>query len=506
MTVRLRTLVCAATLVAIALALIAARNSGTQTPRNSATSDAYDIHLSYQVTTADPDFELLVYLPRDSTTKSVFAQTVVHTGLRVHRSGNTPGSRDLEVSLRSDNRNNEHTLEIELGVLRKHGGTDKRYRVRQLSDEWKARYLTLDFNDPDAERYRFLLGHRRHHEPDQQAVFERAAEAISRIDAWEKMLDDDDRRRAFMWYCRTRGVPAREVVGLKLDDDGARGFHRWVEANINDQWRIWDLTELGQASEPDDYLPFNRIGDSPIESDGEGQVEADVSFVRMATPHWLNDEQSDWRGAFDFFQLSLERRQAISLLLMLPFGVLLTVLMRTSLGLSTYGTFGPTLLALGFLTSDAIVFSIITAVVIVFSVLGRALLMWLSLPRIPRVSIVFSLVVITLSFSITAMNWLGLDANHADTFLPLAVLTVLVDQIMRTWQKKGTTTAALRLLRTVLLALLIALLLNQQWLAEIVVRIPELHLITMAAILLAGTFRLMKSPESAVAPPAGDDG
>ena len=55
---------------------------------------------------------------------------------------------------------------------------------------------------------------------------------------------------------------------------------------------------------------------------------------------------------FDLRRLPIELHEVLKVILLLPLGALVTAIVRTIVGLRTFGTFTPTLLALSFVYND----------------------------------------------------------------------------------------------------------------------------------------------------------
>ena len=93
------------------------------------------------------------------------------------------------------------------------------------------------------------------------------------------------------------------------------------------------------------------------------------------------------------------------MVLILPIGALFTALVRTIIGIRTFGTFSPTLLALAFVYNDWRSGLCIFFVVIATGFISRSFLDRLKLLLVPRLGIILTMVVMLMVLSISVMNY-----------------------------------------------------------------------------------------------------
>ena len=190
----------------------------------------------------------------------------------------------------------------------------------------------------------------------------------------------------------------------------------------------------------------------------------------------------------DLTRLSPASREILSALLLLPFGVLTTELIRQFAGIRTYGTFTPTLLALAITSVYWVTAVIVLLLVTVIGVGIRAAMPELNLQRTPRLAIVFTLVAISMSMVVSGMNYFDPDIDNTVTLLPLVILTMLVDRIYTVYDERGLQTAAIRLAWTMIAALVALFVLLQAHWGAWLVAYPEIHAITLAAVIVIGLY------------------
>jgi len=153
---------------------------------------------------------------------------------------------------------------------------------------------------------------------------------------------------AMLAMCRAAKVPARLIVGFQLTDDPDAHPIYWLEVYERSTWLPFD-PEGGYAMQlPSNYLPVRTDGiDQIFILDGGKDLEIGYEVYQQDVPQGLlRSHEKRLRDLFDLNRLSLDMRNALALLLLLPLGALLTFVFRQVTGLSTFGNFTPALLGL----------------------------------------------------------------------------------------------------------------------------------------------------------------
>lgn len=138
---------------------------------------------------------------------------------------------------------------------------------------------------------------------------------------------------------------------------------------------------------------------------------------------------------------------------------------------------------------DWVTATIVFGLVTVLGVAGRALLPGLELTRVPRLSIVFTLVASFMALAVSLLIHFDPSVDSSVVLLPIVVLTMVVDRIYAVADEYGLRIAMLRLAWTLAAALVSLLMLSQDHWGEWLLAFPENHAITVAIIILLGRYR-----------------
>ena len=259
---------------------------------------------------------------------------------------------------------------------------------------------------------------------------------------------------------------------------------------IGDEWRSFDPVHGYLNELPIFYIPMRKGDDKQIRTENAA-ISSSVSVVR-ALPTYDGLLSSDTRkltDILDLTRLTLPSREMLSILLLMPLGVLASELLRQFAGIRTYGTFTPTLLALAVTHVDWPTAVIVLALVTIIGVAIRAAMPGLNLQRTPRLAIVFILVAMSMSLVVSGISYFDPAIDSTVTLLPLVILTMLVDRIYTVYDERGVQSALTRLVWTVIAAMVSLYILLQSHWGTFLVSYPEVHAVTLAAILLIGLYR-----------------
>ncbi len=148
-----------------------------------------------------------------------------------------------------------------------------------------------------------------------------------------------------MALARAAGIPARLVGGLILEPGTKKTSHQWVEAYVAGHWVPFCPTNNHFAELPERYLTL-YYGDEALfrhTSDINFDYRFEVTSQLVPSPKA--------KASFKLFNVwALFERMGLSFsllrtILMLPIGALVVVLFRNVIGLPTFGTFLPALIA-----------------------------------------------------------------------------------------------------------------------------------------------------------------
>ncbi|MBI5688273.1 MAG: hypothetical protein HZC54_24640 [Verrucomicrobia bacterium] len=297
------------------------------------------------------------------------------------------------------------------------------------------------------------------------------------------------RARALVALCRANKTPARVVTGFVMEENDSLKPRVWVEVWSGKRWEPYE-PENGFARElPYNYLAVRRDGGEVVRLTRGSGLETQFAALRLPPgPGAGRPKHGSLVALADLTRLPLEMHEVLSLILLLPIGGLVTAFFRTIVGIRTFGTFTPTLIALSFVFADWRTGVFVFVFVLLAGLVSRAFLDRLKLLMVPRLSTVLTLVVLCIIFCVSLLDMLRLTPGAQAVLLPMVILTMTIERFYLTSEEDGTGFALQLLAGTVVVALCCYVVLRWGAVGRFLFAFPEAHLITIAALILMGRY------------------
>ena len=298
------------------------------------------------------------------------------------------------------------------------------------------------------------------------------------------------------------GMAARVVNGIALNPDRRRAkLVRWVEIYDEDSWRAFD-TDSNEFREPPAHLPWWR-GTSPLTSIQGGRLIHTEIAVRRVFIDSLQSTVGKQKQAqskfveFSVFGLPLQTQEVYRLLLTVPIGIFLLVILRNIVGMRTFGTFMPVLIALAFRETQLLWGAILFTSVVAIGLLVRFYLEQLKLLLVPRLASVVIVVILVMTVISIISHKLGFDRGLSVALFPIVILAMTIERMTVIWDEKGPKEALIQATGSFLVAVLCYLVMNLDIVRHWVFVFPESLLLVLAATLALGRYsgyRLVELP------------
>lgn len=293
------------------------------------------------------------------------------------------------------------------------------------------------------------------------------------------------------------GLPARVVRGLSLDEERTEFSKKanllyWLEAYDGKEWLSFDPYR-GKTPVPESWLRWWRGSEHPVQLQGgsklkvtfsvspkvEEGLSAAITRGEIAKPLLLK---------FSLFSLPVNIQAVYRVVLLIPVGALLLVLMRNVVGVKTFGTFMPVLIALAFRETGLLWGICLFSVVVAMGLSVRFYLERLKLLLVPRLSAVLIVVLISMAGLSVLTHGLGIHRGLSVALFPMVILTMTIERMSIVWEERGPGEALMSGLGSMLTAALAFLVMNIKLVEHLVFVFPELLLVLLAATLLLGRY------------------
>ena len=210
------------------------------------------------------------------------------------------------------------------------------------------------------------------------------------------------------------GVPARVVHGIALKEQKERlPVVHWLEVYNKKWWQAIDPV-TGAPGIPDNYLAWWR-GPLPMARlTGGSDLQVTLSVTReleaaISTAVVRGQIKKPLLLKFSLLSLPLHSQQVYRILLMVPVGGFLLVILRNVIGISTFGTFMPVLIALAFRETQLLWGIVFFSALVALGLTIRFYLDRLKLLLVPRLAAVLIVVVILMALMSIFTNRLGIE-------------------------------------------------------------------------------------------------
>lgn len=288
-------------------------------------------------------------------------------------------------------------------------------------------------------------------------------------------------------------IPSRVIWTLQLSD-GMRGgqLEPWLQIHNGRSW-ITMNPESGAVGLPADRVVWT-VGEQPRLT-AEGATVGHWAFAAAKTHRDLitvAKERAQDLGSsllsFSLLDLPLQTQNVYRILLVVPIGTLLIVVLRNVIGVKTFGTFMPVLIAMAFRETQLLLGIVLFSSVVALSLLVRFYLEKLRLLLVPRLAAVVTVVVLVMAVISMTSHQLGIDRALSIALFPIVILAMTVERISLVWEESGAWDALVQSAGSLAAAILAYLVMAQPQLQYVLFVFPELLLVVLAVILMMGRY------------------
>jgi hypothetical protein len=320
----------------------------------------------------------------------------------------------------------------------------------------------------------------------------------------------EGKERLLVTLLRAAAIPARNIRGLQLIEDAQPAERIWTEAWIADRWVPISASDGFFGEQPASFIVLGA-GDRPLV---EGtQVTALAHRYHSVREHLRPEEiaaamapDNPALAQLSLYTLPLSTQTSLRLLLVFPVGAFLVAIIRNVVGVVTFGTFLPVLIAFALRQFDVLSGLGLVATVLGVGVIGRLALERLRLLLVPRLAILLCLVILTVTgFALVARST-EMRELLAGVLFPIVILTMLIERYSIAIAEEGWRPATGRLAWSLVATVTVYPVFRSALVGHLMFSFPELILCIMGMLVWIGgytgyrlsdllRFRLLARPE-----------
>ncbi len=289
------------------------------------------------------------------------------------------------------------------------------------------------------------------------------------------------------------GVPARLVHGIVLKEqkEGLPVVH-WLEIYNKKWWQALD-PDTGAPTLPDNYLAWWRGPQSLAKLTGGSDLRVTLSVSReveaaISTAVVRGQIKKPLLLQFSLLSLPIHSQQVYRVLLMVPLGGFILVILRNIVGISTFGTFMPVLIALAFRETQLLWGILLFCSLVALGLSIRFYLDRLKLLLVPRLASVLIVVVLLMTLMSIITNRLGIERGLSVALFPMVIMTMTIERMSIVWEERGPLEACKQGFGSLVAAALAYLVMHNREVQHLFFVFPELLLVLLACSLLLGRY------------------
>ncbi len=297
---------------------------------------------------------------------------------------------------------------------------------------------------------------------------------------------------------RNQGIPARLVGGLILESGAKRTSHQWVEALMGTEWVPFCPLNHHLFKIPGRYLAVYRGDESFFSrtSNVRFRYSFEISKRLIERPQEEGSRHLlsliDVWGRFQKANVSLE---LLKIVLMLPIGALVTVIFRNVVGLHTFGTFLPALIATAYGDTGVWWGHLSFLAILGVGIFVRHLLRNVELLHTPKLGIILVFVVLTM----LTLAVVGIERNLPSlarvALFPMVIMSITIERFYLVAEEDGLRKALVMLASSLVVVTFCYWGMLSLLLQTTVLAFPETMLLVIAANLYLGSWTGLRLSE-----------
>jgi hypothetical protein len=266
-----------------------------------------------------------------------------------------------------------------------------------------------------------------------------------------------------------------------------------LQVRAGNHWRAYD-PDTGQPGFSERRHFAWWTGDDPLlKIDGARVVRRTLSVSRsqeqaLAVAMEAGRQRFPSLHALSLFSLPIETQAVYRVLLLIPVGALILVLLRNLVGIKTFGTFMPVLIALAFRETQLLWGIVLFSLVVGLGLAVRFYLDRLRLLLVARLAVVLTVVVLLMAGLSVLSQQLGMPRGLSLALFPMVIMTMTIERMSIVWDERGSTEALLQGAGSLVAAAVAYVAMFRPRLEHLVFVFPELLLLVLAALLLLGRY------------------
>ncbi len=284
----------------------------------------------------------------------------------------------------------------------------------------------------------------------------------------------------------------KESTDLKIE--------RWIEVFSKDAWRRIDYDQTAQNSKDKEYYRWWTGDKVFINAENARNILYTLSMKAsndnaLMRSLWMSKDQESIIETFALQTLPLQQQLVLQVLLLLPLGALMVAFFRQVIGVQTFGTFMPVLIALAFRETGLVYGIIFFMTLIITGLLARNYIDKLRLLMVPRLSAVLTVIVMFIIAAMLITKQQDIYLGISVALFPVVIITMFIERMSTMIDEHGSRSAVIGCIGSIFVAALIYVSIVNDTVKYIMFTFPELLLTVLGCCLILGRYNGYKLTE-----------
>lgn len=243
-------------------------------------------------------------------------------------------------------------------------------------------------------------------------------------------------------------IPVIMINGVDLNGQARDAqFQTLIAVHDGDAWTVFDPRTSDRGLPPGFLVWYT--GDEPLVSTAGATLRSVSISVRERSVSALDlaTERAETAGSkiaeFSLLALPLDLQSVYEILLLIPVGAFMIALLRNVVGLRSFGTFMPVLIAIAFRETQLVAGVVLFTLIVGVGLLFRFYLEKLRLLLVPRLAAVLIIVVILMAVVSVLSQRLGLQVGLSVALFPMVIVAMVIERMSIVWEEQSPADALL---------------------------------------------------------------
>ncbi len=479
-------------------------------------TQSYQVELSMQVDGHGESINMETFLPRSDTRQTILQEqhangvfvlnqrTEGENRIATWDAVNVNGRQDIRYTVLVQSKTVQYVLPVDMPIPEEYPQQLQQYLKAEEGIQVDSPLIKRRVDELMPNREARTLGesltiiHRYLQDQFANRNFSGYTDALTALKLGEASCNG--KGRLFVAMARHLNIPARLVGGYVMQGGSKRTSHQWIEAYVGGHWVPFDTINDHFAEIPANFLTLYYGDEVLFKHTSNINFQYRFNTVKKLVPRYevqqeLGDSIFNMINFYALFERVGISQDLLKVLLMIPLGAFVTVVFRNVIGIETFGTFLPALIAAAARESGLLWGLTGFILIIAITALIRKGLDWLQLLHSPKMAVILAVVVMVMMTMTVGGVQLGLFELAQMTLFPIAILAITSERFAIMVEEQGMANTMKLMLTTVVVIAAAYAVMSSLFMQSLFLAFPELLLVVMALNIWLGRWVGMRLME-----------